>query len=94
MIINCPNCGPRDSHEFTYAGDAAREFPALDADQDAWSAHVYERANPMGRHKERWQHSSGCRAVLTVERDTVNHQIHGVRLVGAQLAIAESEATR
>ncbi len=92
MLIHCPNCGHRDSHEFTYAGDAERQFPALDAGQDTWTAHVYERGNPMGRHEEHWQHTSGCRAVLVVERDTVTHQIHATRLVGAQASIADSEA--
>ena len=94
MLIHCPICGHRDTHEFTYAGDAQRQFPALDAGTDEWSAHVYQRANPMGRHIEFWQHTSGCRAVLAVERDTVTHQILETRLVGAQAEIAKSEADK
>ena len=94
MLIYCPNCGYRDSHEFTYAGDAERQFPALEAGEDTWSAYVYERANPMGRHQEFWQHTSGCRAVLVVERDTVTHEIRTTGLVGAQATIATSEAAQ
>ncbi len=93
MRIHCPICGARDASEFTYAGDATRSMPPLAADAAEWTAHVYERANPMGRHSEYWQHLSGCRAVLIVERDTVTHRIFSVRLAGAQAAIAESEAS-
>lgn len=92
MRIGCPICGDRDAHEFTYQGDGSRTTPALDASQDGWYAHVYERANPMGRHTEFWLHSGGCRAVLIVERDTVTHEIFSVRLTGSQAAIQDSEA--
>jgi len=92
MRIPCPICGDRDSAEFTYAGDAARAVPALDADPDLWAAHVYQRANRMGRHVEYWQHTGGCRAVLLVERDTVSHQVFSARLVGPQATIRDSEA--
>lgn len=92
MRLKCPICGNRDAHEFSYQGDGSRIMPPLDADQDDWFAHVYERANPMGRHTEHWLHSGGCRAVLTVERDTVTHQIFSVRITGSQSAIQEKEA--
>jgi sarcosine oxidase subunit delta len=92
MRLCCPICGDRDAHEFSYGGDATRTMPALDSDQPTWFVHVYERANPMGRHLEYWQHSGGCRAVLAVERDTVTHQVHSVRLSGPQAAIENSEA--
>ncbi|MCR9138135.1 MAG: sarcosine oxidase subunit delta [Alphaproteobacteria bacterium] len=92
MRIGCPVCGDRDAHEFTYQGDGSRTTPPLDADQDQWFAHVYERTNPMGRHTECWLHTGGCRAVLIVERDTVTHEIFSVRLAGAQAAIHDEEA--
>lgn len=82
MLIHCPHCGPRDLAEFTYIGDATRPRPALDAPRAAWCAYLYERSNPMGRHLEHWQHTAGCRAILVVERDTLTHEIHGVRLAG------------
>lgn len=88
MIITCPICGSRDAHEFVYLGDATRAMPALDAGEAEWAEHVYQRANPMGRHTEYWQHVGGCRAVLIVERDTVSHRIFSVRLAGAQASIA------
>ena len=92
MRIPCPICGDRDASEFTYLGDAERAVPALEADAEQWAAHVYQRANPMGRHFEYWQHSGGCRAVLLVERDTVTHEVLSARLVGPQAAIRDREA--
>jgi len=94
MRLACPVCGERDAHEFTYQGDGARATPPLDAGEDTWYAHVYERANPMGRHTECWLHTGGCRAVLIVERDTTTHQVFSVRLAGAQAAIQDREASQ
>lgn len=83
MLIPCPHCGPRDSGEFSYAGDATRPRPPDDAPEAAWCDYIYARANPMGRHREVWMHGSGCRAVLVVERDTVTHEVFGAELAGA-----------
>lgn len=73
--IHCPFCGPRDHAEFSYGGDATVDYPALDADTAAWTAAVYDRANPRGAHREYWHHVAGCRAWLTVERDTLTHEV-------------------
>jgi methylglutamate dehydrogenase subunit B len=79
MRITCPHCGPRDLAEFYYWGDATRTTPEPgSATEAAWLAHVYDRPNPRGRHKEHWQHLGGCRAYLMVERDTATHEIFSV----------------
>ncbi|MGL4489584.1 MAG: sarcosine oxidase subunit delta [Rhizobiaceae bacterium] len=76
MRITCPHCGPRDLAEFYYWGDAARTSPDLGSGlAQPWLSHVYDRANPRGRHKEHWQHLGGCRAYLLVERDTLTHEV-------------------
>ncbi|RUT94681.1 sarcosine oxidase subunit delta, partial [Mesorhizobium sp. USDA-HM6] len=36
------------------------------------------RNNPAGSHREFWQHVTGCRQWLVVERDTRNHIIQSV----------------
>ncbi len=83
MLIPCPHCGKRDRHEFTYGGDAVIKSPGLDElGQNKWVGHTYYRSNPRGTHLEYWQHSSGCRAWLVVERDTVSHMIASSRLIG------------
>ena len=91
MIINHPLLGPRNSHEFTYYGDASlmnRPNVTLDvtlgatADdaQEKFYNYVYLRDNPAGEHKELWYHEHGDRSWLLVTRDTVTHDIINVEL--------------
>ena len=77
MLISCPYCGPRDVTEFTYGGDAKLRQPtgAAAESEAAWSAYVYLRDNPRGRHHELWQHTAGCRRWIRVERDTLTHEV-------------------
>jgi sarcosine oxidase subunit delta len=77
--INCPFCGVRDHSEFSYGGDGSIEYPPLDASAEAWTKAVFERENIRGVQTESWQHVSGCRQWLLVERDTMTHEIHSVR---------------
>ena len=79
MIITCPYCGPRDSVEFSYQGDANRTRPdPTSTDQAAWNAYVYDRVNIAGDHNEYWQHAGGCRSHLKVTRSTLTHEIKSV----------------
>ena len=73
--IPCPFCGERDHSEFTYGGDATVEYPALDAPAQAWHEAVFQRENVRGMQSETWQHVSGCRMWIVVERDTMTHEI-------------------
>ncbi len=77
--INCPFCGERDHSEFSYGGDGSIVYPALDAPLEAWVEAVFQRENIRGVQTESWQHVSGCRQWLLVERDTMTHEIHSVR---------------
>ncbi len=86
--INCPYCGERDHSEFTYGGDATIEYPALDASAAEWHDAVFLRENIRGMQSETWQHVSGCRLWIVVERDTMTHEIKSVR--PAQAAIADA----
>ena len=40
-----------------------------------WDNFVYNRKSLRGKHKELWQHISGCRQWIKVERDTATHEI-------------------
>ena len=80
LRIPCPFCGTRDHTEFSYEGDATVVYPALDASQEEWFDAVFLRENPRGPHSEVWHHLYGCRSFLIVERDTLTHEISGVRL--------------
>ncbi len=81
MRILCPHCGERPTSEFTYGGDATVQRPTQlteDAHQE-WADYVYYRDNPRGLHHEFWHHSSGCRAWIQVERNTLTHVIKSSR---------------
>lgn len=84
--INCPCCGERDHSEFSYGGDASIVYPALDASTEDWHTAVFLRDNIRGVQQETWQHVSGCRMWLIVERDTMTHEIHSVRAAHPGLA--------
>jgi sarcosine oxidase subunit delta len=86
MRIPCPYCGARDAHEFAYLGDATvtRPDPAAPGALDAFTAYVYDRANPEGPHDEFWYHASGCRRWLKVTRNTRTHEILAVAFACAE----------
>jgi methylglutamate dehydrogenase subunit B len=75
LRIPCPWCGLRDESEFRYRGDASRSRPAAAAGLEAFSAYLYERANPSDWHTEWWLHVAGCRRLLKVVRHTLTHEI-------------------
>jgi heterotetrameric sarcosine oxidase delta subunit len=77
ILIPCPHCGERPETEFTYGGDGTVKRPAdpAAADDAAWHAYVYLRANPKGGHTEYWYHQFGCRTWFTLRRDTATHEI-------------------
>jgi len=73
MIISCPHCGPRDSSEYYFRGEAALRRPDYEEGTAAFADHVYGRVNPAGPQTEHWYHAAGCRSWLLVERDTRTH---------------------
>jgi heterotetrameric sarcosine oxidase delta subunit len=82
MRIPCPYCGSRDLSEFVYHGDATprRPDPSAQNAAELFYEYVYLRQNPAGPLLELWYHASGCRAWLTVNRDTRSHAIAGAAL--------------
>jgi sarcosine oxidase subunit delta len=86
MLISCPFCGPRESGEFTYLGDASPKRPALAMEQvdnahaqEAFFDYVYLRDNLAGEMSEYWYHGGGCRCWLVAVRDTLTHAFKSVR---------------
>ena len=73
MRLTCPNCGSRDSREFTYRGDAK----LLDRPDDpvAFDDYVHVRRNVAGETVELWHHVMGCSAWLKVTRNTITHGV-------------------
>lgn len=73
LLVPCPWCGPRPENEFCYSGQAHLARPADPAavSNADWSAYLYLRDNPKGRHTERWRHQHGCGRFFNCVRDTV-----------------------
>lgn len=80
MRIACPHCGPRGVDEFAYLGDATvtRPDPSTPDAEARFADYVYLRENPVGRHRELWQHAAGCQCWVVVTRDMRTHEIFSV----------------
>jgi heterotetrameric sarcosine oxidase delta subunit len=74
ILLECPNCGPRNQSEFRYGGEAHKR-PAPDADRSQWTDYIYLRDNPLGVMREWWYHRAGCGVWFIAERHTKTHQI-------------------
>ena len=84
LNIPCPFCGPRGEAEFTFGGEpAVRPIPAGDVSDTQWADYLFMRTNTKGRNRELWCHAGGCGQWFLMERDTVTHDIHETRRLGA-----------
>jgi sarcosine oxidase, subunit delta len=85
MLIHCPYCDEKRAEiEFAYAGEAHIARPAnpssvSDAD---WERYLFIRANPKGRHNERWRHIHGCGRFFNAVRDTVTDKFEATYKAG------------
>ncbi|WP_219893514.1 sarcosine oxidase subunit delta [Aquisediminimonas profunda] len=74
ILIHCPYCDEkRPEIEFAYGGEghiARPPDPSALSDEE-WERYLFIRANPRGRHNERWRHSFGCGRFFNAVRDTV-----------------------
>ncbi len=66
FLLNCPNCGAREVHEFHYGGQI------LTAPVDGG---LFAGANLPGVQRERWYHRLGCRRWLVAERDVRTNEV-------------------
>jgi sarcosine oxidase subunit delta len=73
FLLDCPNCGRRESAEFRYGG----ELP-----EPASEANAPPGGNLPGVQRERWYHRFGCRRWLEVERDVRTNEVLRTRWLG------------
>jgi heterotetrameric sarcosine oxidase delta subunit len=79
FLLPCPNCGPRDVNEFSYAGEVTvrpKESPTL----RELAAYVYFRRNVAGVQREWWYHRLGCEVWFQAERDTRTNEVLNVEI--------------
>ncbi len=78
LTLKCPYCDVQtDETELTAHGEAHVARAAPDANDDAFSAYLFERANPVGLHFEIWRHAYGCGKFFNVARNTKTHEVYG-----------------
>jgi heterotetrameric sarcosine oxidase delta subunit len=79
FLLPCPNCGPRDVNEFSYAGEVTvrpRQSPSL----RELTTYVYFRHNVAGVQREWWYHRLGCETWFQAERDTRTNEVLAVEI--------------
>ena len=74
FLLTCPNCGPRDVHEFACAGEVTVR-PKSDPTLGELTSYLYFRRNAAGVHREWWYHRYGCEAWFLAERDTRTNEV-------------------
>ena len=80
ILLNCPNCGPRNAAEFRFGGEYnPRPKNPLETPEAQWADYVYMRANTMGVQTEWWYHRSGCQLWFLARRDTDTNQVFATK---------------
>ncbi len=84
MLIDCPECGPRDETEFHYGGAAHVAYPQTPAEcsEEEWAQYLFFRENTRGDFAERWVHSAGCRRWFNAVRNTVTYEFSAIYPAG------------
>ncbi len=76
ILLNCPNCGPRNVQEFRFGGEHnPRPAAPLAVDNAEWTDYLFLKANKLGVQKEWWYHRAGCRLWFLAERHTQSNQV-------------------
>ena len=76
ILIECPNCGPRNSQEFRYGGEYnPRPGKPLEVNEAEWTDYLFMKANTRGEQKEWWYHRAGCQLWFLAERHTKTNLI-------------------
>jgi len=91
ILIPCPYCGPRNSNEFTYAGETKPRPEVTGVDGTQWREYLFLKQNPAGWTTENWFHASGCRKFFVAERHTVTNEVRATWLPGAQPSEGKDE---
>lgn len=76
MLLNCPNCGPRNASEFRYGGEVQARPQFKEDNPVQWIHYLYLRNNPLDVLREWWFHQAGCGRWFIAERHTKSHEVH------------------
>ena len=74
FLLDCPNCGERNVHEFRFGGEVTSR-PSPSGTAEEWTNYFYNRRNVVGVQREWWNHRYGCRKWFFALRDTMSNQV-------------------
>lgn len=86
LLIPCPNCGPRNSADLRYVGEAGSRPDPNASSPTAWRHHLYLENNPAGWVHETWYCRAGCRRYFVLERHTVTNEFRDPRVLDPEPA--------
>ena len=72
--IPCPDCGSRDSEEFSFGGESGKR-PGPDGSLEDLARYLFFRLNVAGESVEWWYHRDGCERWMLVARDTRTNEV-------------------
>ena len=73
MLVECPNCGPREIAELRCAGEVTRR-PKQTPTLRELNEYIYFRANEAGVQRE-WWFCRACEDWFLAERNTVSNEV-------------------
>jgi len=73
MLVDCPNCGPREVAELCCAGEVTRRPKATPTVREL-NEYIYFRDNEAGVQRE-WWFCRVCEDWFLAERNTVTHEV-------------------
>jgi len=85
LLVPCPHCGPRDSADMRYVGEARTRPDPNTATPKVWRSYLYLEDNPAGWLSETWYCRSGCRRYFVLERHTVTNEFRNPPMPVAKL---------
>ena len=76
LLLDCPNCGPRNVSEFRHGGEVnpRPKEPGAVSDE-AWADYLFMRKNTLGVQTEWWYHRAGCGRWFLAERHTLTNEV-------------------
>ena len=85
LLVPCPHCGPRNSADMRYVGEAHPRPDPNTASATEWRHYLYLRDNPAGWLRETWYCRSGCRRYFVLERDTTTNEFREAPIPGRKM---------
>jgi sarcosine oxidase subunit delta len=81
MLVNCPNCGPREVEELRSAGEVTRR-PVVTPSARELNTYVYFRENRAGLQRE-WWFCRVCEEWFLADRNTVTNDVRATWVPGS-----------